>query len=289
VGPDGVRSIWRLGVAVALYVLIEKVLEIALVGNSAVLAWMRSQPRGVLSPGTLLFTEGIRTAAALLAGLAMSKVEDRSFAEYGFPWREAFGRRFWQGGAFGFAMLTLLMASIAVAGGFSLGGAALGAGEAARCGTLYALGFLLVGFFEEGTFRGYMQSTLGSGIGFWPAALALSVWFGILHVRNPGEAMGGVLMVGGFGLLAAFSVRRTGNVWFALGMHAAWDWGESYLYGVSNSGMGAVGRLMSSSLHGPGWITGGTVGPEGSIFVFAVMAAAAVALHYAFPAKPKTP
>jgi uncharacterized protein len=288
IGPDGVRAVWRLAAAVALYILFQTVLGIVLIGNSPIYRWLRSQPRGVLTPGVLLFMEGIGVASALAAGLAMSKIEGRSFADYGLPWCEAFGKRFWQGAAFGFVMLTLLMAAIAAAGGFSFGAAELGATEATRYGALYALGFLLVGLFEESAFRGYMQATLASGIGFWPAALILSVCFGFLHVHNPGEAKLGLVMVAAFGLLAAFSLRRTGNIWFAIGMHAAWDWGESYFYGVPDSGVAATGRLMSSSLHGPAWLTGGTVGPEGSVFVFGAMVIGAVALHLAFPAKPKT-
>jgi uncharacterized protein len=282
-----VRSVWRILVAVALYKLLVPVLQTALAASSTVLAWLQSQPRDVLTPGNLLFSEGIRTTAALIAGLAMSKIEDRSFADYGFPLREAFGKRFWQGAGYGFAMLALLMASIAALGAFALGGLALDAGAAVRYGALYALGFLLVAFFEECTFRGYMLATLESGIGFWPAAIALSVWFGAVHVQNPGEAKVGVLMAGCFGLLAAFSLRRTGNLWFAIGMHTAWDWGETYFCGVPNSGVTALGHVTASSLHGPAWLTGGTVGPEASVFVFVVLILSAVGLHYMFPAKPK--
>jgi uncharacterized protein len=279
--------VWRILVAVVFYKLLVPVLQTVLAASSTVLAWLQSQPRDVLTPGNLLFSEGIRTTAALIAGLAMSKIEDRSFADYGFPLREAFGKRFWQGVAYGFAMLALLMASIAALGGFALGGLALGAGAAVRYGALYALGFLLVALFEECAFRGYMLATLESGIGFWPAAIALSVWFGAVHVQNPGEAKVGVLMAGCFGLLAAFSLRRTGDLWFAIGMHTAWDWGETYFCGVPNSGVMGMGHVTASSLHGAVWLTGGTVGPEASVFVFVVLVLSAAGLHYMFPAKPK--
>jgi membrane protease YdiL (CAAX protease family) len=286
-GPDGLRSVWRIVVAVALYKLLVLALQIALTGNSTVLAWMQFEPRDVLTPGNLLFSEAIRTTAALIAGGAMSKIEERSFADYGFPLREAFGKRFWQGVAYGLAMLALLMTSIAALGGFALGGLALGAGAAVRYGALYALGFLLVGLFEECTFRGYLLATLESGIGFWPAAIVLSVWFGAAHLQNPGEAKVGVLMAGCFGLLAAFSLWRIGNLWFAIGMHTAWDWGETYFCGVPNSGVMGQGHVTVSSLHGPVWLTGGTDGPEASVFVFVVLILSAAGVHYLVPAKPK--
>ncbi|HEX4074736.1 MAG TPA: type II CAAX endopeptidase family protein [Candidatus Acidoferrales bacterium] len=282
-GPDGVRPIWRLIAAVALYNLLVFVAEALLATDPAIWAWMRSRSRSVLTPSVVIFGEAIRIAAALATGFLMSWIEDRSFADYGLPWREAFGKRFWQGAAYGFALLTMLMASIGALGGFSLGRVALAEAAAIRYGALYLLAFLLVGFFEEATFRGYMQATLAQEIGFWPSALALSVAFGLIHVRNYGEALSGVLLAGCFGLLAAFSLRRTGSVWFAIGMHAAWDWGESYFYGVPNSGVPAAGHLTAASLHGPMWLTGGSVGPEGSALVFAAMAVGALGVRVLFP------
>jgi hypothetical protein len=67
-------------------------------------------------------------------------------------------------------------------------------------------------------------------------------------------------------------LRRTGNLWFAVGFHAAWDWGETYFYSVPDSGMVARGHLLSSSMQGPLWLSGGSVGPEGSVLCFVVIA-----------------
>lgn len=283
--PDGVRPIWRLVAAVALYNLLVFVAEALLATDPAVWAWMRSRSPRVLTPAVVIFGEGLRVAAALATGHLMSKIEDRSFAEYGLPWRDAPGRRFWQGAAYGLGLLTALMIAIGALGGFSLGRIALGDAAAIEYGASYLLAFLLVGFFEESTFRGYLQATLAQEIGFWPAALALSAAFATMHVRNFGEAPTGLLLAGCFGLLAAFSLRRTGSIWFAIAMHAAWDWGESYVYGVPNSGVLAAGHLTSASLHGPMWLTGGSVGPEGSALVFGVMAFGALGVHIFFPAK----
>jgi hypothetical protein len=71
-------------------------------------------------------------------------------------------------------------------------------------------------------------------------------------------------------------------------MHAAWNWGETYFYSVPDSGMVAKGHLLNSSFHGPDWLTGGTVGPEASVFAFVVLALSAAAVHYLFPANRKT-
>jgi hypothetical protein len=72
-------------------------------------------------------------------------------------------------------------------------------------------------------------------------------------------------------------------------MHAAWDWGETYFYSTPDSGFLAQGHLFNSSFHGPTWITGGSVGPEGSGFVFGVLVLSAVGIHFLFPAEQTRP
>jgi hypothetical protein len=67
-----------------------------------------------------------------------------------------------------------------------------------------------------------------------------------------------------FGMLYCLSVQRTGSVWFAVGVHAAFDYSETFLFSPSG-GLGVSGHLLDSSLHGPAWLTGGVAGPEASL------------------------
>lgn len=287
-GPNGIRAGWRMLIAIALFLLFALVIQAGLKRIPPLEAWRHAQPKDVFTPGIMLLTEGIAALSLVLAVLVMTFIEKRTFADYGFPGREAFGKRFWQGVPYGFVMITLLMALIAALHGFSHGGWALGRAEAVHYGILYFVAFIVVGIFEEFSFRGYLQATLASGIGFWPAAILLSIMFGAIHLANTGEAALGALSAGSFGLAAAFSVLRTGNIWFAIGEHAAWDWGETYFYGVADSGQLARGHLLNSSFHGPNWLTGGSIGPEGSMFVFLVLILWAVGVHFLFPAKKNT-
>ena len=82
--------------------------------------------------------------------------------------------------------------------------------------------------------------------------------------------MGG-LAAGLIGFFFCLTLRRTGNLWFAVGFHMSFDWGETFLYSVPNSGTVEAGHLLNSSFQGPHWLTGGTVGPEGSVFVFVLI------------------
>ncbi|MGH9714605.1 MAG: lysostaphin resistance A-like protein [Candidatus Acidiferrales bacterium] len=284
-GPNGLRAGWRLLIYLLLVFALRRGVQFGIRHLDLTRGWLKSQPNSVIPAGPQIFFECLALLVVLIPALIMSKIEQRPFAEYGLPAGETFGKRFWQGVPFGFAMMTLLLGTIAVFHGYSMEGIGASTGDAIKFAILYAIGFLFVGLFEEFGFRGYIQYTLGSGIGFWPSALVLSFLFGYGHLGNPGEAKIGAFMAGSFGLLALFSLRRSGSLWFAVGMHAAFDWTETYFYGVPDSGLLAQGHLLSSSFHGPVWLTGGSVGPEGSYCVFAVLALSAVAIHYMFPAK----
>jgi hypothetical protein len=130
---------------------------------------------------------------------------------------------------------------------------------------LWGAMFLVVGLLEEFTLRGYLQYALASGIGFWPAAVILSALFLSGHVGNSGENGMGLADVFIIGMFLCLTLWRTGNLWFAVGLHATWDWGLTYLYSVPNSGTTAVGHLFNIRTQGPDWLTGGSAGPEGSI------------------------
>jgi membrane protease YdiL (CAAX protease family) len=131
--------------------------------------------------------------------------------------------------------------------------------------TIYALVFILVALKEEFRARGYGLFVLSEGIGFWPAAAASAIYFGYSHHGNSGEDWIGLFNAGAFGLFACFLLRRTGNLWMPIGLHTAFDWGETYFYGVADSGQKLPGHLLDASSSGPAWLSGGTVGPEGSI------------------------
>lgn len=284
VGPNGIRAGWRLLIFLVFFVCIMQSFGFVFHHIPAVSAWHRALPKNEMTGAGTIFDEGFMVLGLFIAALLMSLIEKRTFADYYLPPNQAFGKRFWQGIPYGFAMLSLLVGMIALFHGFSIESLALAGGTALKFGALYAIGFLLVGLFEEFSFRGYMQSTLGSGIGFWPAAILLSLLFGAIHLQNLNEAPVGAVMAGSFGLLAAFSLRRTGNIWFPIGMHAAWDWGETYFYSTPDSGFLAQGHLMNSSFHGPVWLTGGAVGPEGSAFALLVLVIAGIGIHFIFPA-----
>jgi membrane protease YdiL (CAAX protease family) len=230
-----------------------------------------------------MVTQIIMLLAAILPGFAMARIEDRPFGDFGLPARVAFGRNFWAGTLWGIAALTVLMLGLRAAGAFTFGSLNLHGGRIVKFALYYAVFFLLTGFFEEFLLRGYSQWVLTRGMSFWPAAALLSISFGAIHGSNPGEAKTGLVAAGMIGFFLCLTLRRTGDLWWAVGFHMAWDWGESYLYSVPDSGAVVTGHLLNSSLHGPTWLAGGSVGPEGSYLVFAVIGALWVLFDRAYP------
>jgi membrane protease YdiL (CAAX protease family) len=237
---------------------------------------------------TMLVQESTAAIAVLAAGAIMGLLEGRPFGAYGLPRSAAFGVRFPQGLAWGIAMISATILLIRGFGGVSFGGLALRGSALWGYALLWGVVFLCVGLFEEFLFRGYAQFTLATGIGFWPAATMLSAGFGAIHLANGGEDKIGGLSVFVIAMFFCLTLRRTGNLWFAVGLHAAFDWGESFLFSVPDSGIVAPGHLLNSSLHGPAWLTGGSVGPEGSVMAFAVVALAAILFAIVYPAKDST-
>lgn len=142
---------------------------------------------------------------------------------------------------------------------------------------------VLAGMFDEFLCRGYVQYTLASGIGYWPAAIIVSGIFGLVHAFNPNETAVGALGAGLFGILFCFFLRRTGSLWIAVGFHAAWDWGQTF-FGVADSGINPYHNVFSSTFNGPTWLTGGPLGPEASIMTPIALALVALIFNYLHPA-----
>jgi membrane protease YdiL (CAAX protease family) len=234
-------------------------------------------------PFQLLAIEGIQLAGAFIATWVLARFIDRKpVTTFGLALNGS-AKRFLVGLLCGFASLTFLVGLLALSHAFTLHGLAIHGWTILEYAALWALVFLLVGLSEELITRGYLLFSLTQGIGFWPAAILLAALFAAGHIGNPGENVLGIAAAGFIGLMLAWSLKWTGSLWWAIGFHAAWDWAESYFYGVPDSGGLAPGHLLVSAHSGPAWLSGGSAGPEGSALVFVVIAILAFVLSRIFP------
>jgi membrane protease YdiL (CAAX protease family) len=278
-GPNGIRAGWRVLIFLALVAAVALAITIPFAILSILKGAGRSrtafQASG-LTPIGLSITEGSIFLCTAIAALIMARIEHREFGTYGLPLRSAFRKDFWIGIVVGFSAISTSLFGIFALHGFRLTGLAIHGRTIFSAMAAWGATFILVGLAEEFAFRGYLQFTLTTGIGFWPSAILLSALFGLAHAGNPGESKAGLFSVLLFGLLFCLFLRRTGNLWWAVGFHAGWDWGQTFFYGVADSGIAPYHNLLNSAFTGPCWLTGGTVGPEASIFTPVVLVLVAV-------------
>jgi membrane protease YdiL (CAAX protease family) len=235
--------------------------------------WLRAALHGADPTLRYVVDHLVELAAVLVAMLIASRVERRPFGEFGLPPRQALRSRFWQGAGAGLVSLTVLMLTLQAAGAVHIEIPPTPAARAVGFGGAYGLVFLLLAVREELLYRGYALRTLSEAIPFWPAAAVSTAWFTLAHAGASENAIG-LASAAAFGLVACLTLRRTGNLWLALGFHASWDWGETYLFGVRDSGHEAApGHLLIStvSARSPAWLSGAGVGPEGSILCVALL------------------
>ncbi len=283
IGPNGIRAGWRLLIFLAIvFVLffIAGTIVRAVFPGVAALAH-RPRPK-VLYPATVGFELAI-FVVTVIAAAVMAKIERRKFRDYGLPFAGAVQGRFWRGALWGFLAITAVLLVIFLGSGFRISGIATHGAQLAVAFLAWTVAFLFVGLAEEFTFRGYPQFTLTTGIGFWPAALVLSLGFAAAHLGNPGENALGVGQVALFGLVFCFVLLRTGNLWFGIGFHAAWDWAETFFYGVRDSGMLPWHPFLKTAFSGPAWLTGGNAGPEGSVVTIVALLVTALLAARAYP------
>ena len=236
-----------------------------------------------LRPGPVVASDALQFALVVGVAAIMARFEKRKLRYYGMPLKQAFRANFWLGCLWGFGAISVLLVVLRADDNFYFGPPELNGWRIVRFAALWAIAFLFVGLFEEFLLRGYAQFTLTLGMGFWPTALLLSLLFAFMHRGNPGETIFGLWQIVLIALFFCFTLWRTGTLWFAVGFHAAWDWGQSFFYGTADSGLMAKGHLLHSSFAGPAWLTGGTAGPEGSILITPLIALLFVFFYFAYP------
>jgi membrane protease YdiL (CAAX protease family) len=260
-GPNGLRACWRILIFILLVIALGRLLRLVWPSGSA--------PRG---PNGEYLLEPIGESIArfrqflifVVASLVMAFIEHERWGNYGLPLRRVFSRDTLVGLVWGFVGLSFVMLGLWIAGAYRIESLALNGGAIWKFAALWGLMFILVGLLEEFIFRGYLQYALASGIGFWPASVITSALFLMAHRGNGGENWMGLTDVFIIGFFLCVTLWRTGDLWFAVAMHASWDWGLTYFYSAPNSGTDAVGQLFHVRLQGPTWLSGGSAGPEGS-------------------------
>ena len=285
IGADGLRAGWSLAIFAALMAASLK--GVTAIGKLTHLANSQDAAAKEISFRFGFFAESLPLLAILLVTWIMSKIEGRPNSVYGLGGERRLSN-FFAGLACGISALSLLVFTLWMTGRLAFDGRLLFGADILRYGIIWLFGFCLVGLLEEYLNRGYLLFTLTRGLagayawlfktryskalGFWTGAVAVSILFGLGHQTNPGESPLGLLAAGLGSLVFCLSLWRTGSLWWAIGFHISWDWAQSFLYGVADSGLMVEHHLLATHPVGRPLFTGGTTGPEGSIFVLPLLA-----------------
>jgi membrane protease YdiL (CAAX protease family) len=283
------RAPWRLGVGVVL-LFVAAVTGVLVTSALAALA----PDTAPATPTALFNTIGaLIPYVAFTGGLLATAwlVDRRTLGDLGLGRSRAWGADLAFGLALGVALpglvfaLELATGSLRVTGTFVARESALlpvgpGVTPALALGCTFAY-FVGVGVFEELLFRGYLLVNVAEGVdGFLGAsrqvALAVatvltSVGFGIVHGTNPNATALALLNISLFGGLFAASVLLTDRVAVAVGLHVAWNFAVSAVFGFPVSGVTMPVTALAVEVSGPTLLTGGAFGPEGGLFALVAL------------------
>lgn len=240
-----------------------------------------------LDPANLALVEAFNFVSGLTVVALFALYEHRRIDSYGMPLREALKSPTWEGWIVGVAQTTVVALAMYAYGAMQVKGLAL-SGLAIAWSALAWLGAcIFVGIAEEFLFRGYFLQTLWKAIGFWPAASVVAAIFaGVHYLLKPGENVWDILALVSFSIVCCYSVLRTGNLWFAVGFHSAYDFMQFFIIGTPNGGQMPVGRLLDATFKGPVWLTGGPLGTEANWFAVPLDALAFLYIWWRFRRNP---
>lgn len=160
----------------------------------------------------------------------------------------------------GTALISLAVGLIALLGGYRVTG--FSASPQLLAPLAIGIG---AGVIEEILFRGILLRVLDAWLGSWAALGITSLLFGLIHMTNPGASLVtalGLVIEAGILLGAAYLLTR--RLWFAIGLHIAWNAVQAGVFSSTVSGTGEQRGLLLAEMDGPAWLTGGAMGIEGS-------------------------
>jgi len=296
IGDNGLRARWSLSIFLVLFLALAFAFDI--INHSLHLYEESGLSNTAGVPAAKAYIESSAGfLAALFATWVMSKIERRPISIYGLGGRRKL-RLFLTGLGCGVVCYLLLGLTLWSSGLMVFDGRLLFGGDILRYGTIWLFGFLTGGLSYEYFFRGYLQYTLTRGLsgfcqralktrhsatlGFWIAAAITSLLFALLSIL-PGEPPIAFVSLGLFGMVACFSLWRTGSLWWIVGFHMAWDWTQSFLFGAADSGERVQHRLLATHPAGRPIFSGGTTGPECSIFIVPTLALVVLIILFCLP------
>jgi membrane protease YdiL (CAAX protease family) len=174
----------------------------------------------------------------------------------------------------GALLFSIMTGIVALLGGFEV----LGVRGAGQIWMMLGMA-VFSGTFEEVLFRGLLLRHLEKLTGTWIALLLTSALFGLGHIVNPDATWFAAFAIAvEAGLLLGAAYLFTRRLWLAIGIHAAWNFTQGWVFSVPVSGGEAPLGLLITRRIGPDWLTGGAFGLEASVVAMTIASLAGAAL-----------
>ena len=124
------------------------------------------------------------------------------------------------------------------------------------------------GVLEEVLLRLVIFRLAWRALGIWPALAVSAALFGVLHLANPDSSLfAAIALAAGEGVGIGLYLI-TGRIWASIGMHAAWNFTQGWIFGAAVSGTTEIagGPLSLRQASGVSdLLSGGGFGPEASL------------------------
>ena len=239
IGPQGLRAGWSILIVVSLLAILSQVLAFIALKLHLVTRGATFGPRQVF------WSELLELLLLISCVAIVAAIERRSLLDYNLrgPNRIA---HFFGGVVVGFAALSALVGSMAWGGWLHFGPVALHGSHAFKYAAIWGVVFLLVGCFEEGSMRCYLQFTLTRGINFWWAAGLIALMCADLVFRVKGNGAWGIYVIALLGLFPCLWLH-----WSKSPQSGFWQaaWVSSTLFGfghTSNNGENWIGIFAAA-------------------------------------------
>lgn len=119
---------------------------------------------------------------------------------------------------------------------------------------------------EEFMFRGYPLRVLAERWGTVVALVLTTAAFSVVHGSNPHVGPLALANIALAGLLLGMILLVTGSLWWAIGLHAGWNFATSFVADLPVSGLVLVDApLIEMTAAGNVLLTGGEFGLEGGL------------------------
>lgn len=253
------------------------VLSAVLIIQMTITASGQNMSASVLASSPVILTIS-NTFPALACILLFKVVYRRPLSQMGLSKNRIFAQLL-SGGTFGILSIALVWGTACITGLASVVSVSPSI-LAQRDFWLSFIMFIAVGFGEEILCRGYIMTALKTTRNRIVIFFGPSLIFSLLHLGNPNVSFISLINIFLIGVLFAYLLTKTGNLWMAIGYHITWNFFQGNIFGLNVSGIETI-SLMQTRLSGPDLLTGGSFGAEGGLITTIVILSSLLFIHFA--------